>query len=131
MDLSDCSSAELSDVSAAQASALWPESPGPCPATTALAIAAMSGWGPSHHTLHHPGVRSSVHTTLLVGHRLQSLADALTKHQRQMLPRSPAPMIGLPHELWVHVCKFFHRSDWGVPVSRNGAGAGELAALSA
>ena len=134
MDPSDCSSAELSHVSAAQANALWPGSPGPCAATTALAIAAMSGWGPDRHTLHHPGVRPSVHTTLLVAHRLQSLADAtsaLARHQRQMLPSSPAPMIGLPHELWVHVCKFFHRSDWGVPVSRNGAGAGELAALSA
>ena len=117
-DPSDCSSDELSDVSAAQVNALWPGSPGPCDATAALVRAAMSSWSPSRHPLHHSGVRSSVLTTLLVARRLQdraTAANALTKHQLRMLPRSSKPsmpMIGLPNELWLVVCSFFRRSDW-------------------
>jgi ankyrin repeat protein len=117
VDPSDCSLAELTAVGGTPVNTLWPGSPGPCDATTALVRAVMSSWSPSRHSLHHIGVRSSVLTTLLVARRLQyraTVADALTQHQLRMLPRSSMPMIGLPNELWLVVCSFFRRSDWVV-----------------
>ena len=116
IDPSDCSLAELAAVGGTPANTLWPGSPGPCDAMTALVRAAMASWSPDRHSLHHPGVRSGVLTTLLVARRLQSrhaVVCALTQHQLQTLPQSSA-LIGLPNELWLVVCSFFRRSDWVV-----------------
>ena len=48
-----------------------------CLRTVRTVIAATRGWGPTRHWLHHVGVRTAVHTLLLVSERLARKQDAL------------------------------------------------------
>ena len=112
----DRSLAELTAVGGTPANALWPGSPGPCDATTALIRAAMSSWSPERHMLYHRGVRSGVRMVFLVAERLRrrrDLVGALPLQQRHLLPQSWM-LVELPHELWHMVCSFFRRSNWPV-----------------
>jgi hypothetical protein len=118
----DCSLAELTAVGGTPANTLWPGSPGPCDATTALIRAALSSWSPERHMLYHRGVRSGVRTVLLVAERLRrrhDLVGALPPQQQpHLLPQpSDSLLVELPHELW-HVwqlvCSFFLRPDWPI-----------------
>ena len=97
-----CTFAELRSVASAGGGTLWEDSQPPCPATTELFKAAVSGWAPDRHFLFHAGVRSSVHAVLLVAERLQ---------RRFEIPGD----LFLPIELWREICGFFLRSHWDVP----------------
>ena len=118
IDPSGCSVAEATTVAVLAANALWPGSPGPCAATTALITAATSRWSPDRHALHHVGVRLSVRTVLLVALRLRcrhgTTIGRRSHRQRQLHPKSSGLCIGLPDEVWFVMCGFFRRSDWGL-----------------
>ena len=115
IDAAGCSLAEMNAIVTTPANTLWQGSPAPCKATTALVRTAKMSWSPCRHWLHHSGLRSSVHTALLVAERLWRRHEVmssltLSPQQLQMLPQSVR--IGLPNELWHIVCSFFLRSDW-------------------
>ena len=116
IDLVGCGRAEATAACAAPADALWQGSPAPCVATTALIKAALSSWSPRRHSLYHRGVRSSVHTVLLVAERLQrrsAVVSSLSREQLLVLPLGNVPVLtGLPSELWLVVCGSFLRADW-------------------
>ena len=121
IDTAGCPLSEIAAVAAASANTLWPGSPAPCLASTALARAAMSQWSPGRHFIYHPGVRSGIHTVLLTAERLRrqhALAVTTTMPQDQMLARTSV-FVGLPNEMWWAVFSFFRRADWPVqPASR-------------
>jgi ankyrin repeat protein len=81
---------------ATKADELWPGAKAPCADTTRLVNAAMQCWSPERHILFHCKVRQSVKTLLLVAIRHQNRVGTL------------------PNELWLVLCSFFLRSDWGV-----------------
>ena len=114
IDLVGCSRAEATAACAAPADALWQGSPAPCVATTALIKAALSSWSPRRHSLYHRGVRSGVHSVLLVAERLRrrsGVASSLPREQLIVLPLVSV-LPELPSELWLVACGFFLRVDW-------------------
>ena len=91
--------------SAASAGPPAPSVPGlpVCEATARLVRAAVAGWSPARHWLHHHGLRAGVYTLLLV-------------HERTRRPASPAPVDAplpyLPIELWLLVGRQLRRQDF-------------------
>jgi len=119
IDPSGSTLAELTVLGALPADALWPGSPAPCAATTALVNAAMASWSPIRHSLYHPGVRTSVRTVLLAAEHLRrrhaAAAAAMPPGQARLMPWTSLLCLPvLPDELWHIVCSFFLRSDWSV-----------------
>jgi hypothetical protein len=72
----------------------WPGSPAPDPSTTSVARAAVVGWTPRTHWLHHGAARDAARTVLLVAARLDA-GWALHQHkvyQAQLLRQLPPPL---------------------------------------
>ena len=99
-----------------------------CKATVALMHAAVSsfrkGWIPAGHWLFHVGVRTAVHTVVLVSTRLQRNSELAVEDNHKEVSHKDAsgkkaaggavlPL--LPPELWHFILSFLGRDDWKVP----------------
>jgi hypothetical protein len=84
-----------------------------CQITVKLIKAATKGWAPTTHWLHHVGVRTAVHTMLLVGERLQkqTVVPAGRRGRSAIVNATGAVLPAIPPEMWMAVIRFFVRRD--------------------
>jgi hypothetical protein len=107
-------------------------------ANAAAVSATLKGWGPTRHHQHHGGVRTAVHTTLLVVERLRRDATAAAERNPGN-PGNPKPITNtpalregsaaninketgaeeadlapliLPPEMWLTIMGFYLRQHW-------------------
>jgi hypothetical protein len=99
----------------------WENAPDVCPITTKLIRAATRGWMPTTPWLHHVGVRTAVHTALLVGEGLHKQTHLSVRRRGLSVRRRGRSAIAnatgvalplLPPEMWVAVLSFFMRRGW-------------------
>jgi ankyrin repeat protein len=99
-----------------------------CTFTAKFIRAATSGWSATRHWLHHPTVRTVVHTVLLVAERLHQEAHAVRStasvaassvegthpniNAAAIVPTTDDAFPQVPSELWLAIMRFFLRSDW-------------------
>lgn len=110
VDPASCSLVELDLIANTAADKLWAGSPS--------VSDAKAGWSASRHFLFHAGVRRSVHHVLMVVARLQRQQAAAggggsRRSVRQL--QYTATAVVLPAEMWLIVCSFLLRGDWGAP----------------
>ena len=105
----------------------WENAPDVCMLTVKLMKAAIRGWWPTTHWIHHAGVREAVRVVLHVSAQLSrsvprdsqrqtraTTALVRARHQNGVLSGSTT-LPTLPAEIWLLIMSFFLRMDWRVP----------------
>ena len=88
-----CSLSTLLATANSPAGELWPGSPPPCPATTALVRDCLAAWSPARHFLFHEGTRTQIHFLLMVKHRLQHPTEPTATEVRLDFGSGPAQQV--------------------------------------